>query len=69
MSEHEMLDVELKCKVTETVHEDFIVAARQLGFADKSKFLRYLVERELYGVSAQLHIAKMPGAYPGQSHK
>lgn len=62
----ELHDCELKAKVSEKVHDDFLIAARQLGFSDRSKFLRYLVERELYGVSAQLEITRLPGAYLGQ---
>ena len=59
-------DCELKAKVTEQTHDDFLIAARHLGFSSRSEFLRYLIERELYGVSAQLQITRIPGAYTGQ---
>lgn len=59
-------DVDLKTKVSEETSDDFMIAAKHLGFASRSEFLRYLVERELYGVSAQLHIVRMPGAVIGQ---
>lgn len=59
-------DCELKAKVTEQVHDDFLIAARHLGFSTRSEFLRYLIERELYGISAQLQITRVAGAYIGQ---
>lgn len=58
-------DIDLKTKVSETTHDDFMIAARHLGFESRSEFLRYIVERELYGVSAQLQIIRMPGAVTG----
>ena len=61
-------DTELKCKVTEDTHDDFLVAARHLGFSTRSEFLRYLVHRELYGISGQLQITRIPGAYTGQEY-
>ena len=61
-----MNDCELKAKVTEKTHDDFLIAAKHLGFTSRSEFLRYLVERELYGISAQLQITRIPGAYTGQ---
>jgi hypothetical protein len=57
---------ELKAKVTEQTHDDFLIAAKHLGFTSRSEFLRYLVERELYGISSQLQITRIPGAYTGQ---
>lgn len=42
-------DLELKAKVSEKVHDDFLVTARALGFATRSEFLRHLICRELYG--------------------
>jgi hypothetical protein len=62
-------DTELKCKVSEETHDDFMIAARHLGFATRSEFLRYLVHRELYGVSSQLQITRIPGALVGQDLK
>ncbi len=59
-------DVDLKTKVSEETSDDFMIAAKHLGFNSRSEFLRYLVERELYGVSAQLQIIRMPGAVTGQ---
>lgn len=58
-------DIDLKTKVSEETSDDFMIAARHLGFDNRSEFLRYLVERELYGVSAQLHIVRKPGAVTG----
>jgi hypothetical protein len=55
-------DATLETKVTEEIHDDFMIAARHLGFKTRSEFLRYLVIRELYGVSAQLQITRIPGA-------
>lgn len=62
-------DAELKCRVEESTHDDFLIAAKHLGFNTRSEFLRYLVERELYGVSSQLQITRMPGAIPGQKSR
>lgn len=59
-------DCELKAKVTEQTHDDFLIAAKHLGFSSRSEFLRYLIERELYGISSQLQITRIPGAYIGQ---
>lgn len=61
-------DTELKCKVEESVHDDFLIAAKHLGFSSRSEFLRYLVERELYGISSQLQITRIPGAFTGQKN-
>lgn len=58
-------DTDLKCKVSEEVHDDFLIAAKHLGFHTRSELLRYLVHRELYGVSSQLQITRMPGAHLG----
>ena len=58
-------DCELKAKVTEQTHDDFLIAAKHLGFSSRSEFLRYLIERELYGISSQLQITRIPGAYIG----
>lgn len=58
-------DTTLKCLVAESVHDDFLIAAKHLGFSSRSDFLRYLVERELYGISSQLQITRIPGAYLG----
>lgn len=60
------VDCELKAKVTEQEHDDFLIAARQLGFHTRSEYLRYLIRRELYGVSSQLQISRIPGAVTGQ---
>lgn len=62
-------DCELKAKVSEQTHDDFLIAARHLGFSTRSEFLRYLIERELYGVSTQLQIKRTPGAYTGPEQK
>lgn len=62
-------DCELKAKVSEQTHDDFLIAAKHLGFSTRSEFLRYLVERELYGVSSQLQITRMPGALVGQRER
>ena len=59
-------DCELKAKVTEQEHDDFLIAARQLGFSTRSEYLRYLICRELYGISSQLQITRLPGAVTGQ---
>lgn len=61
-------DSELKCKVEESVHDDFLIASKHLGFSNRSEFLRYLVMRELYGISSQLQITRVPGAYTGQKN-
>lgn len=44
-----MQDVELKTKVTEQVHDDFVVLSRMMGFNHKAECIRFLIERELYG--------------------
>ena len=62
----EMNGSELKTKVSETVHDDFLIAGKHLGFSNRSEFLRYLVERELYGVSSKLQITRIAGAVTGQ---
>jgi hypothetical protein len=59
-------DCELKAKVSEETHDDFLILSRHLGFNSRSEFLRYLVERELYGAKAQLQIIRMPGAVTGR---
>ena len=59
-------EFELKCKVNESLHDDFLVLSRQLGFQSKTDFLRYLVKRELYGASSLVQVSRMPGAYLGQ---
>lgn len=58
-------DSTLETKVSEEIHDDFMIAARHLGFKNRSEFLRYLVIRELYGVSSQLQITRVPGAATG----
>lgn len=60
------LDCELKTKVTEQVHDDFLIAAKHLGFKDRSEYLRFIISRELYGISSQLQITRIPGAFLGQ---
>ena len=54
-------DTELRTRVSEQAHDDFLIASRYLGFSSRSEFLRYLVERELYGFSGQLKITRIPG--------
>jgi len=54
-------DVELKTHVSEQTHDDFLLLVRAYGFRSKSELLRYLVERELYGVVPHLQITA-PGA-------
>ena len=49
-----MHDTELKTKVDEKTHDDFVVASRMHGFSCKGAFLRFLIERELYGSLSQL---------------
>ncbi|RMD64884.1 hypothetical protein D6833_03740 [Candidatus Parcubacteria bacterium] len=56
-----MKDVELKTHVSEKVHDDFLLLVRAYGFNTKSELLRYLIERELYGVVPHLQITA-PGA-------
>lgn len=60
------VDCELKAKVTEQEHDDFLIAAKHLGFHSRSEFLRYLIRRELYGISSQLQITRISGALKGQ---
>ena len=59
------VDCEIKAKVTEQEHDDFLIAAKHLGFSTRSEFLRYLIRRELYGISSQLQITRVPGALTG----
>lgn len=59
-------DTELKCKVSEEVHDAFLICAKHLGFHTRSEFLRYMVHRELFGIYEQLQITRIPGAYTGQ---
>lgn len=59
-------DTELKTKVEESVHDDCLVLARGYGFDTRSEFLRWLVLRELYGATSQLHIIRLPGAITGR---
>ena len=42
-------DHELKTKVEETVHDDFVSLARDYGFEHKGELVRHLILRELYG--------------------
>lgn len=51
-----MQDIELKTKVTDQVHDDFIVLSRLMGFSSKAECLRFLVERELYGNLPRLQV-------------
>ncbi|MFZ2172366.1 MAG: hypothetical protein WAW61_22360 [Methylococcaceae bacterium] len=60
-------DTELKAKVEESVHDDFVSLCRDYGFDHKSEFLRFLILRELYGAKAQQQINRMPGALKGLS--
>ena len=64
----EIKDSELKAKVTTTVHDDFLIAGKHLGFHDRSAYLRFIIHRELYGINSQLHITRLPGAYIGQEN-
>jgi hypothetical protein len=59
-------DTELKTKVEESVHDDFLVLARDYGFENRAECLRWLVHRELYGAKAQQQNNRMPGACVGQ---
>ncbi len=61
-----MHDTELKTKVDEKTHDDFIVASRMHGFTCKSTFLRYLIERELYGSLSQLQTITVGSKVEGQ---
>jgi len=54
--------LELRTSVNEQVHDDFLVAGRHLGFSCRADFLRYLVNRELYGVTALYQVTKRAGA-------
>lgn len=60
-------DHELKAKVTEKTHDDFLLLARQMGFDNRSEYLRYLVERELYGATSMVNFHRFPGAITGQN--
>ncbi len=68
-------DCELKVKVTETVHDDFMIARRLLGFSTRSDFLLWIINKELYGIVTHLNIdrsnlTKEPGALTGREcHK
>ena len=64
-------DCELKVKVTETIHDDFMIAGRLLGFSTRSAFLHWIINKELYGIVTHLNITrdhdnKEPGAVVGQ---
>jgi len=56
---------ELKTKVEELVHDDFISLGRDYGFEHKSDFLRFLVFRELYGAKPMQKNKRLPGAITG----
>jgi hypothetical protein len=67
----EPLDCFLKVRVTETVHDDFMIAGRMLGFATRSDFLNWVINKELYGIVTHLNITrghdtKEPGAFIGR---
>lgn len=55
-------DIPLETNVTSATAEDFSVAARLCGFSSKAEYLRYLVERELYGTMDHVQrVVRIPG--------
>ena len=60
-------DTELKTRVEETVHDDFVSLCRDYGFQHKGELLRFLILRELYGAKAQQQSSRMPGALTGHN--
>ncbi len=60
-------DTELKTKVEEVVHDDFVSLGRDYGFDHKGEFLRFLILRELYGAKIQQKNNRMPGAFTGRT--
>ena len=59
-------DVDVKTKISEKDHDNFLILSRQLGFETRSQCLRYLVKRELYGAMAQVQTNRSPGAVIGR---
>lgn len=59
-------DTELKTKVEESVHDDFLHLARDYGFDNKSDLLRFIIMRELYGAKVQQKNNRIPGALTGR---
>lgn len=58
-------DVELKTKVSEQLHDDVLIVARQKGFSSRSEYVRYLVTTDVYGSLSLLQVRPMPGIIPG----
>lgn len=61
---------ELKVKVTEKVHDDFMIAGRLLGHATRADFMNWIIHKELYGIVLHLNITrdqdtKEPGSFTG----
>lgn len=55
-------DVPLETSVTSATADDFLVASRLCGFQSKSEYLRYLIERELYGTMTYAsRLNRLPG--------
>lgn len=52
-----MNDIEVKTHVSEKVHDDLLLASRAYGFSTKAEFIRFLIERELYGALSHIQIS------------
>lgn len=53
---NEMLDTDLKTKVSEKTAEDVILVYKMKGFESKAAYIRHLIEIDLYGSIQQLQI-------------
>lgn len=63
-------DVPLETSVTAETAEDFGFLSRATGFQSKAEFLRYLVERELYGTLKQAErVVRLPGVVNGENSR
>lgn len=60
-----LLDHEIKAKIDEKTHDDALMCSRSQGFDTRSDWVRFLIMRELYGISSMVSIAHIPGAIQG----
>lgn len=59
-------DFDIKTSVTEEIHDDLLLMARQYGFKTRAECVRWLILRELTWSKSQLQITQMPGMVKGR---
>jgi hypothetical protein len=57
---------ELKARVSEEIHDDFLLSGKKLGFKTRTEYLTWVILKELYGVVPQLQITREPGGFQGR---